>query len=218
MDLRTLFRRDNVRLVAVATAFAAIGLSAPAVSQDVRTQLGLNADKVDGKDAVGYSATGSQRKGKLVATHPRTGKLPSGAMAKAPDSSRLAGASSSAYTTRKAKPGEVQTGVYSVSGSGSGTWMATSVQFSSALPASLGPSQMAFMTMGGAYTTTCPGPGRVGPRGQLCVYETAGSGRTSPAAYDPATGQTGAARTGSMIGMFATSDAYSYGTWAVKAP
>ena len=49
-----------------------------------------NADKVDGRHAVGASATANQRAGKLVATG-SNGRLPVGAMNKAPDAARLDG-------------------------------------------------------------------------------------------------------------------------------
>jgi hypothetical protein len=51
----------------------------------------VNADKVDGKHAVSSGASITQRRGKLVATNPTTGLLPSNIIRKAPDSSKLNG-------------------------------------------------------------------------------------------------------------------------------
>lgn len=42
---------------------------------------------------------------------------------------RLGGLSSSAYSTRTAKAGQVQTGVYAVAGAATNGWMATAAQY-----------------------------------------------------------------------------------------
>jgi hypothetical protein len=75
----------RVPVVAVALV-ALVGGGATAAGQfDAR-----NADKVDGHHAVGAAATAAQRAGKLVAAG-SNGRLPAGAMAKAPDAARLDG-------------------------------------------------------------------------------------------------------------------------------
>jgi hypothetical protein len=50
-----------------------------------------NADKVDGRHAVGASASTHARKGRLVATNPNSGRLPDNIIGRAPDSARLGG-------------------------------------------------------------------------------------------------------------------------------
>jgi hypothetical protein len=66
-----------------------IGSVGPGVAQAAYDA--VNADKVDGKHAVGSGATVDARKGKLVATSPTTGLLPNNLIAKALDSSKLNG-------------------------------------------------------------------------------------------------------------------------------
>jgi hypothetical protein len=56
-----------------------------------------NAHKVDGKHAVGFSASIDARKGKLVATSTSTGRLPNNIIGKAPNADKLDGQDSSAY-------------------------------------------------------------------------------------------------------------------------
>ena len=69
-----------------------LGLSAPAIGSSVAAIVYAdNADKVDGKHAVGSAATINQRKGKLVATSGQTGLLPNNIIKRAPDSARLNG-------------------------------------------------------------------------------------------------------------------------------
>ena len=63
----------------------------------------LNADKVDGKHAVGSGASIENRKGKLVATSPTTGRLPNNIIAKAPDAELLDGKDSAAFLAALAK-------------------------------------------------------------------------------------------------------------------
>lgn len=72
------------------TALVTIGV--PALAEAVG-----NADKVDGFHAVGSNATTQARKGKLVATSPRTGRLPNNIISKAPDADKLDGFDSLAF-------------------------------------------------------------------------------------------------------------------------
>ena len=57
----------------------------------------INADKVDGKHAVAAGASSSSRRGKLVATDGKTGRLPNNIIAKAPDADKLDGISSNGF-------------------------------------------------------------------------------------------------------------------------
>jgi hypothetical protein len=71
--------RTKLPIVLSVTALvvALAGTSGPAIAHGVAHALyAHNADKVDGKHAVGAAATVNQRKGKLVATSATTGKLP----------------------------------------------------------------------------------------------------------------------------------------------
>ncbi len=90
------FFRNNGKLLAVAAVMGVVGLSAPALASSVAS-FADNADKVDGKHAVGYGASTAVRKGKLVATSPHSGRLPNNIIARAPDSSRLGGKTAGAY-------------------------------------------------------------------------------------------------------------------------
>ena len=84
------FLRDNLKLIAVAAVCMALGLSAPAIGHGVHAQFAHNADKVDGKHAVGAKASINKRKGKLVATN-KVGRLPNNIIRKAPNSAKLGG-------------------------------------------------------------------------------------------------------------------------------
>jgi hypothetical protein len=81
-----MFTRENVKLLAVATACLVAGSVVPAAAVIV-----ANADKVDGFHAVGSGATIDARKGKLVATSSSTGRLPNNIIKKAPDAAKLGG-------------------------------------------------------------------------------------------------------------------------------
>src|SRR3954454_4154563 len=75
-----------------------------------------NAMKVDGFDAIGSSATVTQRKGKLVATNTTTGQLPNNIIADAADSSRIDVCSHAALRTLSLDPH----GAYLVGSTGMG--------------------------------------------------------------------------------------------------
>jgi hypothetical protein len=80
--------RQDLRTVLIAVVAAAVtGLTVPAVSAVVRV---TNADKVDGRHAVGSGVTQTERARKLVATG-KNGKLPNGIIAKAPNANKLDG-------------------------------------------------------------------------------------------------------------------------------
>jgi hypothetical protein len=75
-----------------AVAIMTLLVGAPAIAA------GINADTVDKLHAVKAGATLAQKKGKLVATSPTTGKLPTNIMSKSPDSAKLDGKLPGAYT------------------------------------------------------------------------------------------------------------------------
>lgn len=66
--------RPALAIAILALAVAVAGVGGPVVARAFDAQ---NADRVDGRHAVGAGATVDQRKGKLVATDPDTGRLPS---------------------------------------------------------------------------------------------------------------------------------------------
>ena len=84
------FIRTNVQTILAVSIITAVA-AAPAIAA------AIHADTVDGFSAVGFGASKARRAGKLVATSPSTGRLPVGAMNKAPDSSRLGGKFPSSY-------------------------------------------------------------------------------------------------------------------------
>jgi hypothetical protein len=88
----------SVALSATALVIAVAGAGGPAIAGVFAT----NSDKVDGKHAVGATASTAQRKGKLVATN-RRGKLPNNIIVKAPDAGKVDGIDSSALL-RKTGP------------------------------------------------------------------------------------------------------------------
>ena len=93
------FVRRHIGTIAVALVAATVTAAAPAVGHGVQHALfAHNADKVDGKHAVAATTTINERKGRLVATDPTTGRLPNDIIAKAPDANRLDGHDSRAFT------------------------------------------------------------------------------------------------------------------------
>ena len=100
--------RKHLSTMAVAAATTLLVAGAPAMA-DAIASFARNADKVDGKHAVGAGAPLAKRKGKLVATSPRTGRLPNGIIAKAPNAARLDGKPASRFALKGtlASPGSV---------------------------------------------------------------------------------------------------------------
>lgn len=84
------FFRENIKLIIVAAVAVLLGLTAPAIGHGVHAQFAHNADKVDGRHAVGAGASVANRRGKLVATN-KNGVLPNNIIARAPNSARLGG-------------------------------------------------------------------------------------------------------------------------------
>ena len=96
--------RKNATTVAVAMVTAAVTAAAPAIAHGVKHALfAHNSAAVDGKSAVGADATKKQRRGKLVATDPTTGRLPNGLIKKAPNADKLDGLDSTAFLGANAK-------------------------------------------------------------------------------------------------------------------
>jgi hypothetical protein len=92
--------RNHAATVVVAMVTAAVTAGAPSLAASVRRALfARNADKVDGKHAVGADATIEARRGRLVATDSTTGRLPNNIISSAPDSDRLDGMDSTDFLT-----------------------------------------------------------------------------------------------------------------------
>jgi hypothetical protein len=85
-------------LSVTALVVAVLGSTGPAIAHGVQHALfAHNADKVDGKHAVGAGASVAARKGKLVATSGTSGYLPNNVIQKAPNADRLDGVDSSGF-------------------------------------------------------------------------------------------------------------------------
>jgi hypothetical protein len=98
------YLRKNAATVVVAMATAAVTAGAPAIAHGVKHALfAHDSAAVDGKSAVGAEATKKQRKGKLVATDPVTGRLPNSLIKKAPNANKLDGLDSTAFLRTDAK-------------------------------------------------------------------------------------------------------------------
>jgi hypothetical protein len=89
--------REYWRIALVALLAAAAGVTAPATARSV-VDYARNADKVDGRHAVGARVSVAERRNKLVATN-KKGYLPNNIIRKAPNASRLGGRPSSSYLT-----------------------------------------------------------------------------------------------------------------------
>lgn len=101
----------SVYLIAalVAGIVAALTAGGPAIAHGVRhAMFAHNADKVDGKHAVGAGATVQARKGKIVATSGATGRLPNNIIARAPDAALLDGLDSTAFLAAGGKAADAE--------------------------------------------------------------------------------------------------------------
>jgi hypothetical protein len=108
----------------------------------------VNADKVDGKHAVGAGASVAGRKGKLVATDAH-GRLPNNIITKAPDAAKLGGEKPGTYrATGHGKEGATTT----IDSCGSGVVESYAVH--------LGRDARIFATAASSYGRSNPGPER----------------------------------------------------------
>jgi hypothetical protein len=87
--------RKHLPTMVVAAVTAMVTAGVPALAGSV-VSYARNADKVDGKHAVGFSASIAGRAGKLVATN-AAGRLPNDIIAKAPDADQLDGVDSDGF-------------------------------------------------------------------------------------------------------------------------
>ncbi len=213
-----LLSRDNLsrdaRTVVVALLVSFLVMATPSVAAKIK-----NADKVDGKHAVGAGAPIAKRAGKLVATNPQ-GRLPDDIIRLAPDADRLDGLDSTALVPRDAKPGSVQVGLWSAWGGG-GAYVADAVAFASRLAVDLPESRVSFVPLGGPFTTQCPAFRTVAEVGWACLYELNSSNTTLGNIFHQDAvggGPDGLSRDGFGIYWDCTGTCYSYGQWVVSAP
>lgn len=89
-------QRTRQYLPVLITAVTVSALTAGGPALAAAAYDAVNADKVDGRHAVGAGASSTNRAGKLVATN-AAGKLPDNIIAKAPDASKLGGVGPAGY-------------------------------------------------------------------------------------------------------------------------
>jgi hypothetical protein len=93
--------RGHWQAILVATITALVVSGAPAVGSAM-VEFARNAGKVDGFNAVKAGARRAARKGVLVATSPKSGRLPNNIIATAPNASKLDGKDSTRFATKAA--------------------------------------------------------------------------------------------------------------------
>lgn len=98
-------QRTPVIIATTALAVALVGATGPVTAAVFDA---VNADKVDGKHAVGAKASPAKRKGKLVATN-ASGRLPNNILAKAPDADKLDGIDSTGFLRKNAQAADADT-------------------------------------------------------------------------------------------------------------
>jgi hypothetical protein len=115
------------------------------------------------------------------------------------------------------KPGQTLTGIYGMAGVG-GTFPHTAIPFFPKLPAGLPDGNGHLIEVGESFTANCPGHGQAAP-GHLCVYEVHQSGSSSSEDFtDPYSATAGIRKNGTLLWIQFSSDGYSRGNWAVRAP
>lgn len=215
--------KGDLRTAVVAVVAASV-VAGPAAAAAVYV---ANADKVDNKHAVGAGAGADARKGKLVATSPKTGRLPNNIIGLAPDSDRLDGFDSADLLPGQLLPaGATIRGAYHLLGRAPGDVYAGAsegISFGYVLSAA---PQAEVLTVGESPTSNCPGTAdqpEAAP-GYLCIYETDSQNKRHLNDYPSvgwglAGGQTRpfgvhlTVQSGFGAGFF-----WSRGSWAVTAP
>jgi hypothetical protein len=167
--------RRHVPVAVTAAVICSLFAGGPSVARAAFDA--VNADKVDGKHAVGSGAGINARKGKLVATNGNTGRLPNDIIKKAQDANLLDGRDSTAYrATGHGKAG----GFTNINGCGSGEVLSYAVTLSR--PARL------FATASSTYGRSNPGPERPTLRIQLLDATNTVVARTPRDGADATTG------------------------------
>jgi hypothetical protein len=199
----------DLRTAVIAAVVTLLVAATPSIAAKVK-----NADKVDGKHAVGAKASPAKRGGKLATD--KSGHLPADIIIKANDADRLDGQDSTSFRPRVLARGDQVTGVYGAWG-GNSTYVGSEETFLAELPVALPASRVTSLAASGPFTAQCPGPGRVAVNGWLCLYEA--TGNTGPVTVsNPANAQFGAGTMGfSTYALCTTASCIYYGTYAVRA-
>lgn len=142
----------------------------------------------------------------------------------AQNADQLGGLAASAYQRSTLPSGQTESGDYAVSGSGTGGIpidLEEGIQFAIPLQLPLASDEVNFLATGNT-SLNCPGVGQAAA-GTLCVYEGHSANLTTPGepfSITDQTGKAGADATGFVIHIYATdgTNAFSYGSWTVKAP
>lgn len=167
--------RRHVPVAVTAAVICSLFAGGPSVARAAFDA--VNADKVDGKHAVGSGAGINARKGKLVATNGSTGRLPNDIIKKAQDANLLDGRDSTAYRVT----GHGRTGSFTnINGCGSGEVMSYAVTL--ARPARI------FATASSTYGRSNPGPERPTIRIQLLDATSTIVARTARVTVDATSG------------------------------
>lgn len=210
--------RRHLTTIVVAMMTAAVTAGGPAIAGTI-ADYARNANKVDGKHAVGAGATAAQRAGKLVATN-ASGRLPNNIVAKAPNADKLGGVSSAGFARSVVPRGTLLRGVFGVEFQAAGS---VTVNFHTPLATGIPYNNVHYLTRADRFTQECPGYGRAARR-HLCVYEQealgGGFSATAPTVTRDNVITNGASRFGftQTFGGPAGETSRVYGEWAVRAP
>ena len=219
--------RKHLTTIAVAGVTATVAVGTPAMASSVQNVLFAdNAHKVDGKHAVGATATPAQRAGKLVATN-GAGRLPGSIIAKAPDAGLVDGVDSVDLVPGGTLPsGATVRGHYANMGTTDGAnFQAASEGISFGYRLESAPTGVVIHA-GQAPTADCPGSAtnpQAAP-GFLCVYENDAQNKRDAGYPHIAVGFGGGSTTpyGAYVYTHSNTAAPSFfwsrGTWAVTAP
>lgn len=169
----------------------------------IARSLGVNADKVDGLDAVKATASTKQRKGKLVATDTKTGQL------------RATVTPNGAKFPAKAPVGVTLTGMWAfdyVSGGAGGDY-GSAIDFQTELPS----EPAAVFSESGGPVPHCPGTYEqpAAAPGYICLYKNGGGGLDFGTLYSFSNGNRGLGYRFNSTASAAGEDIYANGTWAV---
>jgi hypothetical protein len=206
--MKNLFR--DLRSVVIAVVVTSLLAAAPAMA----AYDAINADTVDGHDAVRAATKPAHRAGKLIAAG-KSGYLPNNAIRKAPNSTRLDGKRSSAFIERVSAVDELQTGVWAVSSSGASKEV-TALRFLESLHSRI-PGSSVYIVQPGQSTVQCPGSGEVVAQGVLCVYINQEINLTELRVRNPLSATFGTSDEGAVILGSFDSKGFAYGTWAARS-
>ena len=199
MDRPSLSSRAALVLSGAALLMSAGFAGGPVIARS----LGVNADKVDGLDAVKSTATTAQRKGKLVATDKKTGTFAANVI---PNGAKF---------PAKAPVGVTLTGMWAfdyVSGGAGGDY-GSAIDFQTELPS----EPAAVFSESGGPVPHCPGTYEqpAAAPGYICLYKNGGAGLDFGTLISFSNGNRGLGYRFDSTASAAGQDIYANGTWAV---